>query len=210
MRDEQLIRDDLLGRISINDQAVLHRMRSEDRDFDEWCSIVETDLIDEYVQGELTSEDRDLFERAYLVTEERRKKVSFARLVLSSHAEGKKRPWWALAAVVAMVAIGFGAWFFVPREPATLSVALRPKIERSEEGIQIVRVPASAALVELKVVSGRQATLFLSGESQPLVTWSMSGALVRIPAADLDETEYLLVVSDEQIQKKYNFRVVRK
>ena len=217
MRDERLVRGDLLGRASAGDQALLLRLRSEDADFDEWCSAVETSLVDEYVQGELNGEERERFERIYLVNDERRRKVAFARAVFASvPAGGRPWPWGWIAAVTALALLAFGGWLFVVRQPGASpvfqAVPLTPGVERGAgEPVQVLRVPAMAVLVELPAGGrGRTAALFLSGETAPVATGPVRNGRFAIPASVLEETEYLLVISDGEPVRQFAFRVSRR
>lgn len=210
MRDEKIVRDEILGRAAPEDQALLLRLRSEDRDFDEWCSSVETEVIDEYVQGELTPGDREQFERVYLVNEDRRRKVEFARTLFAAHRKPERlgRWWWAMAASIVLLAAGF-VWFARRPQPVVrVHATLAPRLQRGT-AVQVVEIPVSALVLEIDVAPGRTATLFLSGERQPLLSTRIEGRVVRIPTAGLEETEYMLVVSDEQPVEHYVFRVVR-
>lgn len=210
MRDERLVRDELLGRASADDQAFLIRLRGEDTDFDEWCSSVETSLIDEYVQNELSPPDRELFERVYLTTDERRRKVEFSRVLLAAHRRPSRWQQWALAAtLLVMVAIGLMWFAHRPQPVLAVHVAMPPKVKRDNSPLKVVEIPASALVLEIEVVPGRTATLYLSGEEQPLFSSRLEGTVFRIPTADLDETEYRLVVANDQPVEHYVFRIAR-
>ena len=210
MRDEKLVRDELLGRASADDQAFLIRLRSEDPEFDEWCSAVETSLIDEYVQNELPSSDREPFDRVYLTSDERRRKVEFSRVLLASHRRPSRRLWWALAAALLIMVAAGVVWFANRPQPVlVVNVAMPPKMKRDDSPLKVVEIPASALILEIDVVPGRTATLYLSGEQQPLYSTKLEGRVFRIPTADLDETEYQLVIANDQPVEHYVFRIAR-
>ena len=78
-RDKQSIERYLLGDLPEDEQV-----RLEDRAFSEpeyllAVHAIEKDLIDEYARGELSASDRQKFDELFLASDERRRKVEFAR-----------------------------------------------------------------------------------------------------------------------------------
>src|SRR5678809_240986 len=85
--DETLAVRYLLGKLTEEEQV-----RVEDRAFsDAGClgmlESAEADLIDAYVRGELRQPDRRDFERRFLLSPQRRRKVEFARALAAVSAE---------------------------------------------------------------------------------------------------------------------------
>jgi hypothetical protein len=77
--DEQLLTDYLMGNLTEADES-----RVEDRVFSDSDTLAaledaEADLIDAYVRGSLSEAERRAFERRFLASPSRRKKVEFAR-----------------------------------------------------------------------------------------------------------------------------------
>jgi anti-sigma factor RsiW len=81
---EQTIRRYLLGELSEPEQAAVEGEYFANRErFEQVCAL-ENDLIDDYVRGNLQAVDREQFERRYLSSPERFRRVQFAGTMLSS------------------------------------------------------------------------------------------------------------------------------
>jgi anti-sigma factor RsiW len=100
--DDLLLVQYLLGNLSPEEQARIEDRTFADPDYLATLQAVEVDLIDAYVNGELSPADRRGFERQFLVSPERRKKVAFARDLAHVAAEAK--------AVEASPALRVSAW----------------------------------------------------------------------------------------------------
>jgi len=104
--NEELIARYLLGDLPEEEQARLEDRAFSDRDYMRNIVAVESDLIDEYVRGGLSDSERLRFERRFLVSAERQRKVEFARALANviprATAEDVTRPapasapasWW--------------------------------------------------------------------------------------------------------------------
>jgi anti-sigma factor RsiW len=77
--NEELIVRYLLGDLPEEEQVLIEDRAFSDRECARAIVAVENDLIDEYARGELSDADRRRFERRFLVSAERRRKVEFAR-----------------------------------------------------------------------------------------------------------------------------------
>lgn len=74
------IRNYLLGNITIEEEREkIEKRLLLDDDFIEEYSIEESELVQDYADGPLSEAEQENFERNYLVSEERWKKVKFAR-----------------------------------------------------------------------------------------------------------------------------------
>ncbi|MGH9841828.1 MAG: hypothetical protein ACREEM_23990 [Blastocatellia bacterium] len=69
----------LLGDLPEEEQARLEDQAFSDRELVQTIRAVESDLIDEYVRGDLSDAKRRQFERRFLASSERQQKVEFAR-----------------------------------------------------------------------------------------------------------------------------------
>src|SRR5215470_3409655 len=99
--DELLLVKYLLGDLSQEEQAQIEDRAFADPDYLVVLQAVEVDLIDAYVNGELSAAERRRFERQFLVSPERRKKVAFARDLARVAAEAKAAeavPAWRVSA----------------------------------------------------------------------------------------------------------------
>ncbi len=67
-----------LGSLSEAGQMTFEEKFFTDADFSEWLDEVETDLIDDYIRGELSATERMKFEENYLITAGRRARVKAA------------------------------------------------------------------------------------------------------------------------------------
>lgn len=72
----------LLGQCSEEDQLRIEGQYLKDDDYLQSVLLAEDEMIDAYVQGRLTDAEREQFETYYLVTDERREKVVFAKSLL--------------------------------------------------------------------------------------------------------------------------------
>ena len=96
-------------------EDVEKRLFSEDQIFSQQLSLAEDELIDAYVSEGLDGEERHRFEQCFLITEERREKVGFAR-ELKAYAVREREvgsrsgarfalPSWASAAAAAVLVV---------------------------------------------------------------------------------------------------------
>lgn len=144
---EKAIRKYLLGELSQNEQERLEERLLTDNDYFQQLLVVEDDLIDDYVSGELTSRERLRFDNYFLAAPERGQDLKFAKAlrkyVTSSTVE--KRPakvetsarqipllsslWLALrpqiplvgfsiAAILVLVVVGLWLFNRRPRQPS--------------------------------------------------------------------------------------------
>lgn len=134
--DENVLRSYLLGTLNAERKAELEETILCDRDRYEELSLVEEELIDQYVAGSLSKKEQELFETNFLVTTERQKNLRFGVLLnrylasqKASASPAKDRPAPArrflpvgpsalafAAAVVVVLAVGLLTWLAV-RKP---------------------------------------------------------------------------------------------
>lgn len=77
--DHDIIKDYLLGLMPGDDQSEVEVRLLTDRDFYEELSIVEDELIDQYLGGTLSVSDRQSFESHFVSSSERQQKIRFAK-----------------------------------------------------------------------------------------------------------------------------------
>ena len=150
-----------LDELGIADDAIAGRL-----------AVLENDLVDAYVRGELPEPTRERFRVHYLATEYRREKVRFAealaRLDARKSATSSRASWtswlrlpglmpqWSAAALAMLVvaAVGYVLWNSVPKgspqSPSTISLLLLPDT-RAGEGVAALEVPAGTAQVTLRL-----------------------------------------------------------
>jgi len=93
LNNETLIARYLLGELSEEQQVEIEDRAFVDQNYLASITAVENDLIDEYVRNELSGAERQRFEKRFLASAERRKRVEFARAlagVVSEQAVPKK------------------------------------------------------------------------------------------------------------------------
>ena len=112
LNNETLIARYLLGELSEEQQVEIEDRAFEDKDYLASITAVENDLIDEYVRNELSGAERQRFEKRFLASAERRKRVEFARAlagVMSEQAVPEKimvqetRPWSWMDSIYAFI-----------------------------------------------------------------------------------------------------------
>ncbi len=84
---DKLITRYLLGELPEEQQIEIEDRAFSDQEFLASITAVENDLIDEYVRGQMSENDRRRFEQRFLVSESRRKRVGFARALTRVMAE---------------------------------------------------------------------------------------------------------------------------
>jgi CHAT domain-containing protein len=77
----------LLGDLSPIEQERIEIRSLEDLESQELIQAAEFDLIDDYIRGDLTAEDVQRFERVFLNSPARRRKLATARILLNSNPE---------------------------------------------------------------------------------------------------------------------------
>jgi anti-sigma factor RsiW len=164
---DDVLRRFLLGALSPEArEGVEARLFSDDAIFWEHLCLVEDELIDDYVANDLQPDDRAAFERRFLSTEERRRKVEFARALkaqlevsvsnrvgawstIERHAA---RPAWAFAAAVVLLVVPVLVWQLAVERSRQeeVSVWLSSRLTRGVTGeLTRVQIPRAARLVRL-------------------------------------------------------------
>ena len=85
----QALRQYLLGSLPQEDLPGLEERLLTDEGAFEGLLVEEEELIDDYVAGDLSADERSRFERHFLSTEERRRQLNFA-LALDRYTSAKK------------------------------------------------------------------------------------------------------------------------
>src|ERR1043165_2169637 len=81
LNNEKVIARYLLGDLPEEQQVAIEDRAFADKDYLALVTAVENDLIDEYVRQELSPTERQQFERQFLASAERRKRVEFAKVL---------------------------------------------------------------------------------------------------------------------------------
>jgi len=91
-REDEVMAKYLLGELSAADQEVVEEKFFVDDEWFDRLSVVEMELIDEYVQGRMSTKERSQFERGFLTTPDRIEKVTNARTLMRHVEELKPFP----------------------------------------------------------------------------------------------------------------------
>lgn len=138
---DEILRRYLLGDLAENDRYVIDERLLVDDGLAEQVSLCESALIDDYVTGRLTPNERELFDRKFVVTEARKDKFRFAaslkdfaefQTTSSEPSRGSERSWremvtawftlkparvWAFAGGAVLVLVFLGAIWLIARKP---------------------------------------------------------------------------------------------
>ena len=145
-------------------EDVEKRLFSEGQIFSQQLSLAEDELIDAYVSEGLDGEERQSFEQNFLITDERRDKVGFAR-ELKAYAvreqNGRSRvgtrwalPSWAAAAAVLAFVLPAATWQIARSGAAREDVSAwlsSGQVRAVGAELDRVRVPPDARLVRLRL-----------------------------------------------------------
>ena len=85
--NQEMIVKYLLGELPEKQQAEIEDQAFQDEQYLQSILAVENDLIDEYVRGEIPPAKRQKFESHFLASDERRRKVEFARALATVSSE---------------------------------------------------------------------------------------------------------------------------
>jgi hypothetical protein len=125
----RVLRQYLLGDATEDESTAIEREYFDRDESLQAVSDVEDDLIADYLEGRLTSDERDRFERHYLASARHRTRVAIVRALrrtaFSRRGDSASAAMWQrvvstrmwplasqLAAAVALVALGIAAWTF--------------------------------------------------------------------------------------------------
>jgi anti-sigma factor RsiW len=78
INDEEAIKQYLLGRLPEEEQTPLEERLLTDDHFFEGLKVAEDELIDEYLAGRLTGQDRERFDNHFMAAPERQQKLRFS------------------------------------------------------------------------------------------------------------------------------------
>ena len=164
-QDQNRIRLYLLGKLADSEKEQIEQELLTNDDLFEEVLVVEEELFDEYIAGNLAHEDRARFELHFLTTPERQQGLRFARALdryVTTHASERSRvsrPFlpgflskhsrvFGLAASVVAIAFMAGAlWFSFLRQTApptfaTVTLVMSPNTR--DEGVQAVKIKPPA------------------------------------------------------------------
>jgi tetratricopeptide (TPR) repeat protein len=141
IKDEELIRSYLLGNVSEQEQEDLEERIMTDDEFSDLACVIESILVEEYLEGTLATEDRVRFEKLLLATPQGAEQLRFAS-ALKEYASRRAlpvetvkphqrrpqstfgSPWWSLAAAASLlIAAGIVVWLLFRPSPIAKGLA---------------------------------------------------------------------------------------
>lgn len=177
-QEQRGIRHYLLGVAPQDEQPQLEERLLTDSAFYEELLIAEDDLIDEYLEGELSPSEQRNFEEHFLLTPERQKKLRFAGALKKYVAEKQtQKPfispipkWWHPSALLssqnpfATVSVAIAmllvvvAFLWVIRNPRpqgasglAITVDLTPGLVRADGEIKRISIPSGTGTVNVRL-----------------------------------------------------------
>ena len=165
------IRRYLLGQLPDQTQQTLEEgFMTGDTSLEE-LEAAEDELVDEYLAGRLSNQERDQFEKHFLSAPEREQKLRFAK-VFHRYAAAHQPPptvssdartptnflsfqtWPARIAALAVILVAIGGiWFYLSRQrqPSFATITLSPSLSNRSDGVEVtkVKLPANADFLKL-------------------------------------------------------------
>jgi hypothetical protein len=200
------IRRYLLGQLDAAEREAVEARLFGDAEFLELVEAEEEELIDQYVAGRLTAEERQAWESYRAARPDLVRREPFARALRQRQRRGVT--WWRwVAAVAALVVLGW-FWMQPPRE-TILAVTLTAGTLRGSENAQVVRI--GAAVTALAVDFGNREAVrwqLRAVDGGPVAAGELRDGVARLPR--LAPGDYVATVADAKGEElaDYVFRVV--
>jgi anti-sigma factor RsiW len=207
--DEVLLTKYLLGNLSETEQVEVEDRAFADADYMNALEASEADLIDSYVRGGLSQSDRRAFERRFLTSANRRRKVEFARALARVAAESREietlaprqsllsllRAWTPplrAAAVVALFCIVGSGWLIFQHAAMRSQIGILENQRREFESRERV--------LQQQVASEQQSRVTTAPKPQTTATPTVA-SLVLLPGLSRARTqvEQLVLTPSTQI-----------
>jgi hypothetical protein len=224
--DQSTIRQYLLGQLPDDEkrQEIEQRLLS-DAEFFEELEVTEEELIDEYLTGKFTEDERGRFEQYFLANPERKQKLRFARslsrYVMTVGSQNISVPFWShfqsarnwglpAAAGIAVIVIVASIFLFSRQRmpPTFATLTLTPSASTRGEGAQATKVtlPIKADVIRLRLMfsetsnPARRYRVELQSEvgetkTLPTVGQDEQSVVAEIPAGQLSRGQYALKIS---------------
>lgn len=215
--DVELLKRYLLGLATSEEQAEMER-RMQEPLYRDYLEAVEDELIDDYLEGRLTGDSCDRFEKHYLNTPERRLKLELARSL--GRSLGAANVWWSrwLIAIAAFLLGALLPLVLLSRRSAqTVSYVPAASVYRGESKQQPLRISPEALLVQLELNYASRLvpdSAFLRSVDSDEELWRQrlhpplsSPIHLTLPATLLPPGDYLLTLNaGSQVIATYSFR----
>ncbi|HEY0380421.1 MAG TPA: hypothetical protein VGC87_26145 [Pyrinomonadaceae bacterium] len=227
--EHEEIKQYLLGLASPEVQRAIEERLLTEESFLEELSFAEEELIDDYDGGALPANERAGFEQNFLSTDERRRKLRFARALTrySSEKAGTKSAelssakrtlaerlrafwrgqpaWLRVAATLALVAVLAAAWWFSfprtasPRTVVALSLPLTASSDRAQ-GAQASKVKLNPDDDALKI-SLRLPGGLAPGSAYRVELMDEGGKASTVKISEQDEKSVSVIIPTSQLAR---------
>ena len=225
----------LLGLLPEQDSRSLEEWLITDSELYEEVFIVEEELIDDYIAGRLSVDERSAFESYFMNSPERQEQFRIANALrvyigdakeTESSAEVKSRwPFAAISLAAAALVIVALVWLALSLQPVrtgrSLSVVLTPGGQTREGGtVQRITIPPDVDTLDLDLRLTRndfqkyRATLLNSDGGTIQITENLNGPTLRVPVRtqQLPQGEYQLkvdgITADGNLESADSYRFV--
>jgi len=212
----------LLGQTGPEESSSFEERLVTEKDFYDELTIAEDELIDQYLDGDLTGVEREQFERHFLSSAERRQKVRFGSALLKTAARSdswvpvhlfQPRAILLYAVLVLLVIVGVGSWVIWSNQSnvrlagKTVSITLLPGATRSDQPVNSVSNSADVGTIQLrlalanpqetyrvKVVNGDEAEVW-SGDGRLQTDSNNNFIVADVPAQLLPTGDYQAILN---------------
>jgi hypothetical protein len=156
----------LLGQAGPEESSSFEERLITEKDFYDELTIAEDELIDQYLDGELTDVEREQFERYFLSSDERKQKVRFGSALLKTAAGNdspvpvhlfQPRAILPYAVLALLLIVGVGSWVIwssqsnVRLTGKTVSITLLPGTTRADQPVNKVSNSADVGTIQLRL-----------------------------------------------------------
>jgi len=209
----------LLGQAGPAESSSFEERLITEKEFYDQLTMAEDELIDQYLDGDLTSHEREQFESHFLSSPERRQKVRFGNALLQTADKNgndalpvpvhlfQRRAVVPYAVLVLLLIVGIGFWAIrkqsnVGVSGKVASITLLPGTTRADQPVNKISNSADVATIQLrlalanpqesyrvKVVNG-DGTEVWSGDGRLQTDNNQSFIIADVPAQLLPNGDY--------------------
>lgn len=225
--DERLVRY-LLGQLPVEQRAAIEQRYLGETALVERLEAIESDLIEQYLDRELTGEEKLAFEEQYLANPERRRKVEWTAALVHRLRKGRRgefRAAWQYGLIAAMlfVTISVSALYFGSRPPEPVQLHPGGNSRSIGAGVQQIAVAHGDPVLRLRLDLGgadfariNRANLRTVEDENPVWSEKLPRGTstfrdIAIQSSILENRDYILSLeSASETLVSYSFRVEKR
>ena len=222
-REQESIMQYLLGQAGPTESSSFEERLITEKDFYDELTIAEDELIDQYLDGDLTSSEREQFESHFLSSPDRRQKVRFGSALLQTAARNfsprvpvhllQRRAILPYVTLVLLLIVGVGFWA-IWRSQSNVRVAgkiatitLLPGATRADQPVNKISNSADIGTIQLRlalanaqetyrvrVVNGDETEVW-NGDGRLQTDGNNSFIVADVPAQLLPTGDYRVLLS---------------